>query len=109
MVAYASVIKSDEQPEDFNQDVYVYNLVDGGEPLRLTAEAERVQGDGFPQDWRPAWSPDGTRIYFESNRSGNPDVWAIDPTGANPTRITFQPTGQTTPTLGYQDALLRAP
>jgi Tol biopolymer transport system component len=25
----------------------------------------------------PAWSPDGTRVAFESDRAGNLDIWVV--------------------------------
>lgn len=31
----------------------------------------------------PAWSPDGTRIYFVTNRSGGDEVWAVGSDGGN--------------------------
>jgi len=34
------------------------------------------------------YSPDGTRIAFESNRSGNAEIWLSDAEGADPERIT---------------------
>jgi TolB protein len=37
----------------------------------------------------PAWSGDGSRIAFSSSRSGDPEIWVTDATGANPHRITF--------------------
>jgi Tol biopolymer transport system component len=37
--------------------------------------------DDPPADWAPFWSPDGTMLYFLSDRGGSPDLWrvAIDP------------------------------
>lgn len=36
----------------------------------------------------PAWSPDGTKLAFSSSRSGDPEIYVIDQSGANPHRIT---------------------
>jgi len=43
-------------------------------------------------DAEPAWSPDGTRIAFWSDRiDDNRDIWVMDADGANPTRLTELP------------------
>ncbi len=36
----------------------------------------------------PAWSDDGTRIAFSSSRSGNPEIWMADASGANLRKLT---------------------
>jgi Tol biopolymer transport system component len=36
----------------------------------------------------PSWSPDGSKIAFVSDRSGNADVWVIDSNGGNPVNLT---------------------
>jgi TolB protein len=36
----------------------------------------------------PAWSGDGTRIAFSSSRSGDPEIWVADASGANLHRLT---------------------
>jgi Tol biopolymer transport system component len=38
----------------------------------------------------PAWSPDGTRIAFVSNRLGAFDVWVMNADGSGQTRVTFE-------------------
>ena len=38
---------------------------------------------------RPHFSPDGRRIAFESDRLGNPEIWACDSDGENCAQLTF--------------------
>src|SRR5947209_8669904 len=44
-------------------------------------------------DWRPRFSPDGTRLAFLSDRSGKPQVWAIHTRGGEPEQVTDLPGG----------------
>jgi len=37
---------------------------------------------------RPRYSPDGSRIAFQSNRSGSMEIWTTDAQGADPDRLT---------------------
>ena len=57
--------------------------------------------DGGPSfDQAPAWSPDGTRLAFSSNRAGGePDIWRVDVDGTHLTRLTRTPffTGDANP------------
>ncbi len=53
---------------------------ESGRICRLT----RDQG----QDDFPAWSPDGRRIAFSSNRSGNYEIYVLGVDGGNPIRLT---------------------
>ena len=63
-----------------NPDIYVMDS-DGKNQRRVTTHAA--------DDRHPAWSPDGRRIAFESNRNaGYIQIWAIDADGANPIRLT---------------------
>ena len=39
----------------------------------------------------PAFSPDGSRIVFVSNRDGNPEIYAMDADGSNVARLTNDP------------------
>ncbi len=49
--------------------------ISGGEPSTL------VEG------WNAAWSPDGNRLAFLSNRGGTPKVWVGDAAGERPMEI----------------------
>jgi len=43
------------------------------------------------QQMDPAFSPDGSRIAFVSNRDGNAEIYAMDADGTNVTRLTSDP------------------
>ncbi len=54
---------------------------DKGEPRQLTNVAGK-------KDRRPRWSPDGKKILFESNRSGESQLWVIDLSGGEARQAT---------------------
>ena len=51
-----------------------------GSPTKLVASTRAAQG--------PQYSPDGKRIAFESDRSGNPEIWMCDSEGLNLIQLT---------------------
>lgn len=40
-------------------------------------------------DFHPAWSPDGSKILFSSERSGNKDIWYVPADGGTAVQVTF--------------------
>jgi hypothetical protein len=40
------------------------------------------------QDYTPAWSPDGTKIAFAANRTGNFEIYVMNANGSGQTRLT---------------------
>jgi eukaryotic-like serine/threonine-protein kinase len=54
--------------------------------------------DDAALDWSPAWAPDGTHLYFSSNRGGTMNLWRIaidERTG----RVSGEPQPITTPSI----------
>jgi hypothetical protein len=45
----------------------------------------------------PVWSPDGSRIAFASSRSGNSDIYLMNPDGAEVVRLTDDPEDEMSP------------
>ncbi len=45
-------------------------------------------GPGLPDDYHPAWSPDGSKIAFTSFRDGSPAIYIMNADGSNQTRLT---------------------
>ena len=56
---------------------------DGSNQVRLTF-------NNF-QDSLPSWSPDGTKIAFNSTRDGDVEIYVMNVDGSNPVRITSSP------------------
>jgi TolB protein len=44
-----------------------------------------------PGDAEPAWSPDGTRIVFSSDRSGDRELYVVSADGGDVTQLTASP------------------
>jgi WD40 repeat protein len=68
----------------FENAIYVVQT-DGTGVTRLSPPAPA-------NDYSPAWSPDGTKIVFVSERDGNPELYVMNSDGTNQTRITDTPT-----------------
>ena len=78
------------------QDVYYLKWggsmwvdADGSGQVRLTNEPA--------DDYRPAWSPDGTKITFHSYRDGNPDVYVMNADGSSQINLTNDPSNDRSP------------
>ncbi len=50
------------------------------------------------ENFLPVWSPDGTRIAFQSNRDGNAEIYVMNRDGSGIRRVTNHPLSDTTPT-----------
>ena len=56
-------------------------------------------------DLGPAFSPDGTKIAFMSDRDGNFEIYAMDANGQNPTNLTDNPAIELFPDWGVASNL----
>jgi TolB protein len=63
-----------------NCDIYITGR-DGGIPQRLTT------APGIDTD--PSFSPDGTKIVFESDRGGSQQLYVMNADGSNQRRLSF--------------------
>ena len=69
---------------DGNQsDIYVMGI-NGGRQRNLTKHA-------IANEVHPAWSPDGRKIVFVSDRDGNSNIYVMDTDGKNVQRLTDHP------------------
>jgi len=66
---------------DLLGDLYAVSR-SGGSATQLTS--------GMALDLQPVYSPDGTRILFVSDRSGNENLWMVDADGTNPRPVTTE-------------------
>ncbi|HUL77562.1 MAG TPA: protein kinase [Vicinamibacteria bacterium] len=62
----------------FDENALRLNLVEVSLGPGALPRAGRVLTVGSSKDRQPAYSPDGKRIVFSSNRSGNADLWVLE-------------------------------
>lgn len=63
-----------------SRNIFTYNVANG-EIIQLTNLDTR--------DGHPVWSPDGSKIAFQSSRTGNPEVFVMNYEGENVEQLTF--------------------
>ena len=57
-----------------------------------------TKGNSSKQNYLPAWSPDGTKLAFTSNRDGNAEIYVMNRDGSGVQRLTNHPMIDVTPT-----------
>jgi TolB protein len=69
-------------------DIFVANMREPGRGLRRPA-----QGTDQVHNQMAAWSPDGTKLAYVSNRTGDYDIWVVNSDGSDARNITNYPRG----------------
>jgi Tol biopolymer transport system component len=84
-------------PEDI---AYVLSVGTNSDIYVIGSNGSGMQGlTGLPTiDQDPAWSPDGTKIAFTSNRDGNPEIYTMTADGSHTLRLTTQVADDRRPT-----------
>jgi Tol biopolymer transport system component/tRNA A-37 threonylcarbamoyl transferase component Bud32 len=67
--------------EQTDWDIYRFEVGRPDEPAITSSFA----------DYSPQFSPDGRRVAFESDRSGEHEIWLAEPDGSNPVQLTRGP------------------
>jgi TolB protein len=78
--------------------VYLVPADGKGQPRRLTSST------GI--DTEPRFSPDGSSIYFTSDRGGSPQIYRMSPSGGDPVRITFGSSYNVSPRISPDGKLM---
>lgn len=66
---------------DGNLDIYVLDINTRRTTRLTTSRAIDTEG---------SWSPDGSYVYFTSDRSGGPQVYRVSANGGTPERVTYE-------------------
>ena len=71
-------------------ETIVFELLGDLYALRSSGGEARPVTQGLPFDSQPAVSPDGARIVFVSDRSGNDNLWIAGVDGSQPRQLSFR-------------------
>ncbi|HEY9517707.1 MAG TPA: hypothetical protein VIQ98_00515 [Gemmatimonadales bacterium] len=79
-IAYTTDRDFDINFTELANEIYVLNA-DGTLPRNIT-------NHDTAEDGHPAWSPDGSRIAFHTNRNGSFEIYVMNADGSNPVNLT---------------------
>ena len=68
--------------------------------MNVTSFADTQLTSNAVTDSHPTWSPDGSKIAFQSDRAGNFEIYAMTATGTGVTRLTNNTAVDGQPTWG---------
>jgi Tol biopolymer transport system component len=71
-----------------NRLAYTQDLTDADLFELRAGNAPRSFASSRRSDYYPQYSPDGKRVAFESDRSGEFEIWVCDASGKSPTQLT---------------------
>ena len=72
---------------DYNARILHISTMTVGDTASLRQLTETTQG----RQWAPRWSPDGTRVLYSSNQTGNWDIYVMNADGTGQHPITDNP------------------
>jgi len=72
---------------------------------RLDGSGRSSLTEGPYRDELPRWSPDGSRIAFQSDRGGRMEIWTIRPDGSDVVRVASIPAGDAVSPVWAPDGL----
>ena len=72
---------------NFRENSNIERVTLTGDPGADSARA-RILTEDNEGDYRPAWSPDGSRIAFPSTRTGHRSIWTMGADGSDPRELT---------------------
>jgi Tol biopolymer transport system component/predicted Ser/Thr protein kinase len=79
-----------------NTDIYLMDASCITQPSTCDIGQPRLTNDpGL--DYSPAWSPDGSKVAFVSERDGTPNIYVMNPDGTGTVRLTNEATADTDP------------
>jgi len=88
-----------------NQDIWVAN-VDGTSPVNITLGTCTLATAGqspcvLARDNQPNWTPDGSQIVFQSDRSGFSEIWVMNADGSSPRQVTSLQANSLLPSVSH--------
>jgi serine/threonine protein kinase len=72
---------------NYRENSNIERVTLSGDPRR-DSEGARILTEDNEGDYRPVWSPDGSKIAFTSTRTGSRSIWIMNADGGSPRELT---------------------